>query len=390
MNLFRKEKFKSKGVVEMKKLISIILILILVIIISIVFIFSCAKREPEVYKIGAILPLTGPAAQYGQWMKQGMDLALDEINVNGITGKKMEIIYEDSKANPKDGVTAMNKLVNIDKVPVVITTLTGVTMSILPMTNTSNTLILTNATHPEVTQKSDFALRISVTSREEAEALANFTMDKLEIKKVALLYAYDEGTIAFKNAFREYYEKLNGKIVVEESYEKDASDFKTQITKIKGLNPQALVIGGFKEVGLIVKRSRELGFEGIILSGSTFESPAVLSVAGTAAEGVIYSISSFDPNSPSRIVSEYQTKYKEKYGTISEIFAAEFYDAVKLVAFSIEKAEYDAEEIRNTLFKVKDYVGVSGKITYLPTGDVKKPIAIKTVKNGQFVSYEKN
>ena len=104
---------------------------------------GCIKKEPETYKVGAILPLSGSGANYGKWEKQGVDLAVDEINqAGGINGKKIEIIFEDSKSLPKDGVSAMNKLSSVDKVPVAIAGISSVVLACAPVADQYKVVLL--------------------------------------------------------------------------------------------------------------------------------------------------------------------------------------------------------------------------------------------------------
>ena len=164
--------------------------------------FNCGKEE-EVIKIGAILPMTGQAASYGKWMKQGIEIAVDEINeTGGISGKKFEVIFEDSKSDNRVGVDAANKLISIDKVKVIETTLTGVTQSIIPITERNKIILFTSATAPGLTDGGVYVFRNETNMANEVDRMIEACKNELNIKNVALLYINNAVGIWFNYYFK--------------------------------------------------------------------------------------------------------------------------------------------------------------------------------------------
>ncbi|MBW2990882.1 ABC transporter substrate-binding protein, partial [Candidatus Woesearchaeota archaeon] len=219
--------------------------------------------------------------------------------------------------------------------------------------------------------------------------MAEFGYSKLNARTASVLYINQDNGIGYKQGFIEKFEELGGRIVSEESYEPGTTDFRTHLSKIKEKNPDVFFLAG-QEAELAVKQTRELGIKAQILGPTTLETSDMVRIAENAAEGIIYTTPTFDPEDKSERVQEYLRKYKEKYGDISEYRAANAYDAVYIIALMIEKcgSERNTECIRDELYKVENYPGVSGNITFDENGDVIKPTMIKTIRNGQFVKYE--
>lgn len=366
--------------------------LLMIIGISFTGFVGCAKKAPETIKIGAILPLTGEAAQYGQWAKEGIDLALEEVNnQGGINGRQLEVIYEDDQANPKVGVSAMNKLVNVDKVPVVIGALpSSVTLAIAPIAESSKTVIISpGSSSPEITKAGDYVFRNWPSDIFEGRTMADFVVKNLNLKKVAIFHINNDYGLGVKNVFEDRFEGLGGTVSIVDTFEQGATDFRTPLTKISKTNSEAVYMPGHvKELAHILKQAKELGIKAKFLSTVGLEGEELIKIAGDAAEGVIYTAPAFDPKSADQTVAEYQAAYKAKYGKLSEAFGAHGYDTLKLVVLAIKRGGYSAEGIKNALYNIKNYPGVSGETTFDENGDVAKPAMVKVVKNGQFVPFE--
>lgn len=376
----------------MKKLIGAIIIAIL--LLSIIVVSGCVRKPKEV-KIGAILPLTGDAAAWGERAKEGIDMAVDELNkAGGIKGVPVEVIYEDSKAVPKEGVNAMKKLVTVDNVQVVIgDVVSSVTLAIAPIANENKVVVISpSASAPEVTDAGEYIFRNWPSDVYEGRVIAKFAYNDLNIENIAILYINNDYGASLKDVVAKTFEEQGGKVLVVDNYFEDATDFRTQLTKIKHKNPEAIyIISYYKDGALILQQAKEIGIQSRFLGASAIEDPKLLEIVGDAAEGLIYPVSSgYDPNSEEDIVQEFKKTFKDKYGEEPAYLNAQAYDATKIVALSIEKGGFSGEEIQKAMSQIKDYPGVTGKTTFDENGDVIKQMLIKTVKNGKFVLYESN
>ncbi len=349
---------------------------------------GCQKKEPETIKIGAILPLTGPAAFYGEWGKKGMDIAVERVNSDGgINGKKVEILYGDSKNNPKEGISWMNKF-SMENIPIVISAMTGVSFPLIPIAEKEQKVIfMTIVTHPEAADKSEWAFRHYINKGKAAQRMALFAREKLKLEKIGLLYINDEGGLGEKTAFKLKFEQLGGKIVGEESFEKTVSDVKGQLLKLSQLNPDAFYISGYGKIyGLAIKQAKELKLKQQLLASYEPLYKTTRELAGDAIEGTIFTSPYFEDDNP--VAKKFKEEYSNKYGTSPEIDAGYGYDVINLIVYAIKRGGYSAKNIKDELLKVKNFEGTTGKINILPNGDCQTPIVIKAIRNGEIVVIE--
>ena len=193
---------------------------------------------------------------------------------------------------------------------------------------------------------------------------------------------------SYKDNFTKYFEGAGGKVVLAEKKLPDATDFRAEMTKIKALNPDVLVIIHFgSSLGNALKQAGELGVRAQVIGDYESEDPTVIKFAGKAAEGMI--ISSSTPQPKTTAVTAFESAYQAKYGELPDVLAANAYDAGVLIAVSYAKCKGDSVCIAKDLEKVKGYDGVSGMITIDPADhSTKKTTVFKVVKNGQFVELK--
>mgnify|MGYP001322878251 CR=1 FL=1 len=367
---------------------SSVLIIISILIASLmVFSFGCVKKEEKEIKIGAILPLTGDAAEWGSNTKNGIDLAVEKINNSGgINGRKIKILYEDTQGTPQNGAAAIQKLINIEKVQAVIDdSMSSVTLAMAPIAEKNKVVLLsTGATAPKISEAGDYIFRIWNSDDLEGKVSANFIYNELKFKNAAIFYINNDYGKGLESVFKKEFESLGGKILISENFGQSDTDFKTQVTKIKNIKAEAIYLVGYpKEISLILKQASELKINSKIIGTVTFEDPNIIKLAGKAAESVIYPYP-VQPNKSDKVVSEFLTQYKEKYGKDPGITCDVGYDAVNMLAQAIISNGMKGEDIQKGLMMTKDFHGASGVMTFDKNGDVNKPIEMKTIKNGKF------
>ncbi len=330
----------------------------------------------------------------------------------------------------------MNKLVNIAKVPIIIgpASSSGV-LACAPIANRTKTVILSSgAASPNITEAGDYVFRNRASGAQEGIITAKFAYEKLGLRKMAIFKINTDYGIGFANYFKQEFSKLGGEIIADESFNQGDTDFRSQISKLKRLNvngiylesvyklcflfviPEVLnresivfkrfwiprssrrmtnhdfihrlyLVGVPIEVGNILKQSYELGFRTQFLTNN-MESPELIKIAQKAAEGLFFAIPIFDSNDTDPKVKTFVKKYKEKYGKNPDMLAADSYDAIFIVKEAIEKGGYSGESIRNALYHINNFQGVNGTINFDQNGDVVRPLAIKTVKDGKFIAFQ--
>jgi len=369
----------------MKRIFS--LVVILLIICGLIWV-SCQKKvEEKVVKIGAVLVLTGPDAKAGQSAKQGIEMAVEEINASGgVKSRKIKVIYEDDGGEPQKSVSAVQKLINVDKVLAILGPMwSSCVLAVAPIVESKGVVILSpTASSPKITYAGDYIFRNTYSDAIEGAKTAEFASKELKYGKAGILFINNDYGVGLKDAFKRKFEELGGKIVIDEGYDPKTTDFRTILVKVKERSPEVIYIAGYSEMGQLLRQMRETGIKIPVLSCIMFEISDIAKVAGKAAEGVIYAYPSYDPEKGNEITLKFAKKFKEKYGTLPDPEAAFSYDAVKILALAMEKGGFTSEDIKNALYKIKGYNGITGKTSFDENGDVIKPVGFKRVHNGKY------
>lgn len=351
--------------------------------------FNCVDKTSKEIKIGVIASLTGPIAPYGERLKEGSELAVKEINQKGgIDGKFIKLIIEDDKSTPNDAVLAMKKLVNVDKVPVIIGVIgSSLAMAIAPIAENNKVVLLsTGASTPDYTNTGDYTFRNRSSAEQEVKKMAEVAFDIMKFRKIAVLYVDNDYGTSYKNVFIKRFEELGGTITLTESFSQGSADMRAQLSKIKPSSVDGIyLVAQAVEAVHVVKQAKELRINAQILSTIGVETANFLDLAGEAAEGIIYSAASYNPNSIDPNVKHFEALYRSEYNRSADLFAATAYDAIHILANVIKNYGYSSDEIKNGLYNVQNYSGVSGLTSFDKNGDVIKPIAIKKIKNGKFI-----
>jgi len=351
---------------------------------------SCTQKKEDEIKLGFIGPLTGPAASYGIPQKNGAALAAEEINAaGGLNGKKIEIIYEDSQMDPNKAISAVKKLIDIDKVSSIIgETTTAGTLAIADTANKNKVVLLSpSASGAKITDAGDYVFRISPSDTFQAIVAAKL-ISEIGFKRGAIVFTNDDWGAGIEKALREDFSKLGGTIVASEGCTPGTQDFRTQLVKIKALKPDFIYIPLHPaESAIFLRQVKELNVPGQIIGADNFSEKAILKTAGKAAEGVIFTM----PSSPTgRDYEEFSKKYKAKFNEDASYSAAVAYDCVNILFNAIKKAGASGENIKNTLYSVQDFAGVSGKIGFDKNGDVNtKEFSVVQIQKGDYIPYKK-
>jgi branched-chain amino acid transport system substrate-binding protein len=353
---------------------------------------GCGPKTPSEIKIGVSLPLSGDAAVWGKSQKDGYDLALSQINAaSGIDGKKVVLIYEDDAGLPKQGVSALRKLLDVDKVQI----LTGVAnssvaLAYIPIINERHVLFVSSgASSPKLTGASKYFFRTWPSDIAEALAMAKYAYGELGLRKVGILYINNDYGTGLSGPLANTFKSLGGTILGSESFEQGATDFRAQLTKLQSYQPQAIYLAGNpREMGRAIKQARELGITTPFLSISTLNDREVLGITGPAAiAGTIITDASFDPKSDRPEAKRFMSDFRAMFRKDPGILANTAYDALMVIADAIgHEKTTDPDKMQAYLHGMRNYAGVSGAISFSEGGDVNRPIRISRAEGGKFVS----
>jgi branched-chain amino acid transport system substrate-binding protein len=332
------------------------------------FLTACAPAQDKPV-IGAILPLSGPFAFYGQDAQQAMDIAIEDA------GNKVAIIYEDSAGENPKAVAAFNKLTNIDGSKIVISSTSWISNAVYSQAADQGVLqaIIASAGFKR-SRDDDLAVRFTVDVKEELQYLVGHLG---QFERIGILHLNNDYGKGWADGLRQ---ALGSKAVAVEAYAPGDADVNAQLTKIKASNPDVLVlVSTGKEGGLFARRARELGLHVPLVSQRPIQSPELLEQAA-AVEGMVYSYPAYDVNHP------FIEKYVVKYGKQPTVFAVEAYDAVITIAQATDSCKTDTACLHKW-FLEKEYDGALGRVKFDAEGDAHYPFSLKQVRNGTFVQY---
>lgn len=347
------------------------------------------QEASETIKLGNSAPLTGPLSIYGQTTNNGIKLALEEVNANGgILGKKVDWVEYDDKGEITDAVTNYNKLME-DKVDAIFGGVPSKpALAIAESSVNDGVLYITpTATQANITEGKPNVFRTCFTDPFQGEVLANFSKEKLNAKKVAILRNQSSDfSMGVADVFEKKAKELGMEVVADESYGDSDTDFKAQLTNVRGQNPDVLFIPDYYEkVALIAPQVKEAGIEATLVGADGWDT--VLSVMDKSSFSSLdnsYFSNQFTLEDPSEEVQTFLKNYKEKFGENPSTFAAEGYDTVYLYKQAVEAAgTTEWAKVIEALKKV-EFKGVTGSFTYDENNNPIKTAKMIRIENGEY------
>lgn len=345
---------------------------------------SCSGKKNDTIKIGGIAPLSGGVAVYGTECKNGIDLAIEEINAaGGINGQKIEFICEDDEGDSAKSVNAYKKLVTKDRVKVIIGSLpSGCTMAITNLAQAQKVVqIAPAATAVAITDAGNYVFRACYTDPFQGKIGGKFAYENLGTKKAAILYDIgNDYSVGLTDNFTAEYTSMGGSIVSKESYSTGDKDFNAQLTKIKAANPEVIYLPDYYgTVALIAKQLRAQGINVPIVGADGWD--GLTDNAGGEVLNGYYS-NHYSEDSSSAAVQTFVKSFKAKYNKAPNSFAALGYDCVYMLrdAMKASGSTDDSAKIRDALEATNgDYV--TGHIVFdANRNPVKSAVMIKLVK----------
>ncbi len=337
---------------------------------------ACFGDEEEgPFRIGVMESLTGPGETYGTVANQAKQMAVDEINeAGGIDGRMIELVVEDSKCSAQDAITAYRKLTNVEGVKIILgTSCSGAMLGAAPLAEEEGVVMFSGlATNPDIANAGDYIFRTSMSDAQLGIDTGNVLWAD-GIRTLATINEETDYAEGVRRASVDQFVKRGGKVVAEERYPSDTTDFRTQLTKLIGENPDALHVAAQAEFagGTIVKQVRELGYEGPIYSDVVVVGATALAISGDAATGVKAITADLDPanNKAKDVVANFKKKYD--YVTLPW-YLGSAYDDVYITAECLKKTgdDQDADGFRDCLYDITWSGAIGESYTFDDKGEV--------------------
>ena len=345
-------------------------------------------------RVGQFASLTGKEASFGVAAREGIDLAVEELNARGgVLGRPVEFLVEDIRSQSGESATAVKKLVARDRVVAILGGNASTnSLEAAPICQAAHVpMIAISSTNPKVTAMGTYIFRTCFIDPFQGAVLAKFARESLHVQRLALLTSASASySVGLSRVLRERFTAAGGEIVAEQKYAEGDKDFRAQLTAIKALHPDAIAATGYyTEAALICLQARALGLDLPIIGGDGWEAPQLLELGGRAGDGTYYS-THYSAESPAPEVRAFIRKFSARHdGRVPDAVAALGYDAMMLLADAIRRAgTTTGPAVRAALAATRDFPGVTGLTTIDAQRNPSKPAIIVKVEGGrvQFVA----
>jgi branched-chain amino acid transport system substrate-binding protein len=336
--------------------------------------FSSCRNNSDVgnIRIGVINPLTGAFGTYGEPIRDGIAMAVDEINSKGgINGRKVEFVSEDDGGDPKASVNAFTKLATVSKVPVVIGPLSsGTSLATAPLADRYKVVQLsTLAGTIDLTRAGDYVFRVYPSSEIGSRFIAKEAVDRFKAKRAAIFYANDAIGVASRRFVTEVLQQSGVNVVDVETFNDGDRDFRTQLTKIRDAKPDVILASAYYEDGAqILVQAKQLGITVPFLGEDNWYGP-IAKIIGDQRKNLYFADIAFGENyKDDQPMQQFIAAFKQRYNRVPNSYSACGYSAVYLIKHAIETGGYDGTKIKDALYKT-DMDTPFGHVKYDENGD---------------------
>jgi branched-chain amino acid transport system substrate-binding protein len=338
--------------------------------------------------IGHYASLTGSTAHFGQDTDKALRLLVQEVNkAGGVHGKQIKVVTLDTRGDSAEAANAVSRLIDVEKVQAII----GEVASSLSLAGgrvaqrRKIPMISPSSTNPKVTEIGDYIFRVCFLDPFQGKVMATFARNHLKLDKVAILRdVKNDYSIGLADAFKAAFTGSGGTIAVEQSYSQGDTDFSAQITAIKGTAAQAIFVPGYySEVGAIARTAARLGLKVPLLGGDGWDAPDLVKIGGDALNGSYFS-NHFAPDVATPKAQKFVADFKAEYGQEPTGLGALGYDAGGVLVEALRAGgDASAQALRDKLAAVKDFEGVTGKISIDAGRNAQKSAVVLKIENGK-------
>lgn len=355
-------------------------------VITVLLGVSCTGLNTKTNILVAV-PFTGDAASYGNVQKQGIEIAMSELNGDPVA-KKMNIIYADTKMSPREITNVLQQEMAKNPVSVVMPITTAETMAIAPICNENKIVLLSPlASGDQITSAGEYVYRVSPTDSYQGRELARVVYEDKN-RTASVLFVNDSWGKGLSDVFVQSFTSMGGNVRSVETCISNQTDLRTQLAKIKQSKSDALVLIVHPGEAIpALTQKKELGIRSKIYGGDTFSHKTIYTEALDVAQGVVFTLPATPNNDTFRKLS---AEYKTRFGTDADINAAAARDAIMLIAEAVRSGATDGKSIKDRFDKLSEgIIGATGLIKWDKNGDViSKHYASYKIKGDTYEPYE--
>jgi ABC-type branched-subunit amino acid transport system substrate-binding protein len=347
-----------------------------------------AAHAQTPYQIGALFPMSGPMASFGNMYHDATELAVAHIAQDKMLSRPLAIDYEDSQAQPQPAVIAMNKMVRILHLPAILTGLSGVSKAIAPIGGRQKAVMINGgASSPDLAKLSPYFFNLIPLANDEVDHLLPYLAKQRKFKRIALVYVDDplgQSVLAsIQKSAPANGLQLAGSYPVSTS----TAQFGAIAAKVKADNPDAVFLAYYgQQLISLSKQLRDNGVKVPFVGISTIGDPNF--IRAPSGEGTIYVSQKIEWNSKDPLTSRFVKDYESKYKTTPSPYAVNYYNSVILLAQVMQslekkKIDIDGESLRKGIQEQKTFNLVGGAVTFQPDGTIHMPVQVNLISHGK-------
>lgn len=363
----------------------------LLIGIAVFFLVSCTAKEP--IRVGFVAQLTGVQAELGVQERNGVQLAVEEINAaGGVAGRPIELIVQDDLGTPEGAQAADRELIDAGVVAIIGHATSGQTIAGLAVTNPAHVVMLSpTATSPELSGLDDYFFRVTYSLADRAYTLAQRVYQGRNITRLAVIYDDDNAAYSrsYREAFVDKYQLLGGKLTAEAAFSSKAQpDFTPLLAQLRVNSPDGLlIIASDIDTALIAQRTRLMDWPIPLFTSAWAQTETLINNGGRAVEGLEIEIANAS-NNPSPEFLDFKTRYQARFGQAPSFGAVLGYEAANVLAVALQKTGGKADGLAPALVDIKDFKGLIDIFSFDRYGDVIRPFYLGVIHDGKYVDIK--
>ena len=343
-----------------------------------------AHADSDTIRFGAILPLTGPGAMIGTQQMRGIQFAVEKANAaGGVRGHKIEILFEDNQAKPDQSILSFNKLVDLQRVPMIFTAYSGPSLAMAPLATRKKILMINaGAQADQLATASPYLVNTLPTIGDEVKVISKYLISEGK-KQGAILYENDAAGIAGRDDFVKYFPKAGGTILSQEPSQFGQTDYRPALLKLADAKPGVMLVSITAGLRQLADQYHQLGLKFTVAGTTFFADPST--IADPASEGFVHTQVRID--APPALAAE----FKAKFGVDMEFFVRQYYNATQIILTVTDKLLAEdkpltGQNMHDMLFKIGKFNGLIPLEFKTNTATV--PLDINVMKGGKDITIK--
>ncbi len=357
---------------------------------ALLLITACGPRMTTAgtaVSVGLIIPETSGIPSAARAVAQGAELAVSEINAErGIPGRRLTLVTGDDRGIPEDAARLVELLTAQGVVAFVGPVIDAAVIAASPVAERLRVVLISPGATTPLPYGGHYVFRTALPARAQAQALAGYLADALRVRRIAIVHDSNEYGTMVALAFEEAARSRGMTITSRRLYRDGDTDFARHVRGVVEEHAQALFVAGYPDEAAVLIRQARAAVRGLIIAGSDALYSEDTATWGGAAANDLYVPAGFVPETPLPLVRAFVGRYRDRYGRAPDQYAAQAYDAIRILAFALRRAGPDRQKVRDVVATLRRFPAVTGELSFDRYGDPVRDVIITRISSGRFVT----